>query len=52
MFERGKENLVHEICYHKFRISHEETDLHLTFKLTLFKMEFSPLTIRHATLSK
>ena len=31
IFEYSQENLVHEIPYHKFAISHEETALHLTF---------------------
>lgn len=51
IFEYSKENWVHEIRYHT-KISHEETDLPLTFSLTLFKVKFNSLTIRYTTVAK
>ena len=50
IFEYSKENLVHEILYHKFAISQIKTGLHLTFSFTSFKMEFNALTIRHVAI--
>ena len=40
---KGKLPLIggHEIRYHKFAISHEETRLHLTFEFTSFEIEFN-----------
>ena len=52
IFEYGKENFVHEILYHKFAIPHEKTGFYLTFSFASFKMEFKPLSTRHATVSK
>ena len=46
---KGKLSLTgeHEISYHKFAISHEETGfqlIHLIFLSTSFEMEFNPHT--------
>ena len=41
-----------EIRQFKFAISHDETDLHLTFSFTSFKIEFNPSAIRQTTVSK
>ena len=39
-FEYNKENLEHEMRYHKFAISHEEeTGLRLTFSFTFFSIK-------------
>lgn len=43
---------MHEIHYHKFTISNEESGLSLTSSFILFKIEFSLPSIRHATVCK
>ena len=38
MNNKRKENLEHEICYHKFVNTREETGLRLTFSFTSFSI--------------
>ena len=43
---------MNENFYYKLLISHKETSLCLTLLFTSRKMEFNPLSVRHATVSK
>lgn len=46
IFEYGKENFVHEICYRQLAVSQKETGLYfLTFSSTSFKIEYKPFKL-------